>query len=63
MAPLIARALAKYGVDAFDWDVLGSTGDFDEANDLKTYYVDFHHACAPGGYNLNASRSGRCTTT
>ena len=51
-APLIARALAKYGERAFDWTVLATTNSKDKANDLEIHYIARLKCLAPLGYNL-----------
>ena len=59
MAPIIAKAIAKYGADAFIWDILGTTDESEEeANDLERFYIRHHNTLVPFGYNLREGGEG-----
>lgn len=46
---LIGRAINKYGVDAFDYEILEETEDF---NEREVYWIKYYSSLHPDGYNL-----------
>ncbi len=49
---LLARAIAKFGPEAFEVAVLDYAEDLDELNSLENFWVSELGSVAPGGYNL-----------
>lgn len=52
-----SRALKKYGVDSFDWDIIAECGDMDELNRLEIYYIGYYNTYN-NGYNLTLGGDG-----
>ena len=55
----ISKALRKYGVDAFDFDVIDET-DEDHVQELEVAYIQAYNSVAPNGYNLLEAGAGNC---
>ncbi len=51
------RALKKYGVDNFDWDIIDECDDIDELNRLEVYYIGYYDTY-DNGYNLTIGGEG-----
>ena len=49
---LLRQAIAKYGKDAFDVQVIIESLSIDQANDLEKLFIQLNSTLAPGGYNL-----------
>lgn len=50
---LIGKAIRKYGHENFLVEVLDSTDDVEEANELEHYHVLNNNCVVPNGYNMN----------
>lgn len=48
----LSRALRKYGIDAFEIQILEDNLTEDEANEKETYWIRFYDTCFKG-YNQN----------
>lgn len=46
---LLYNAIKKYGVNNFDFTIIGW---FEDYNEKEKYYINFFNSIAPGGYNL-----------
>ena len=55
----ICQAIRKYGVDAFDFEVIAET-DVDRVVDLEAWYINLYDCVAPRGYNLIDRGDGNC---
>ena len=49
---VIARAIKKYGNDAFEFEVIASCKDWEDANDTETELVRQYSSQVPNGYNV-----------
>lgn len=45
------RAIRKYGIDNFDWDIIDKADNIDELNRLEIYYIGWYDTYN-NGYNL-----------
>jgi len=55
------RAIHKYGIDLFDWDVIDDTASNQEELDaLETQYIEEFDCIAPKGYNLKSGGKTGC---
>ena len=52
----IGRAISKYGVKNFDFQILEWTKDYDER---ERYWIDYYESYGPKGYNLTAGGEGQ----
>lgn len=48
----IDRALNKYGIDAFEVEVIDECDNSDELNDKEKYWIKYYDCICPNGYNL-----------
>lgn len=55
--PVINNARAKYGIDAFDFEILKECED-EELNQWEMYYIKELNTKAPNGYNLTDGGEG-----
>lgn len=46
---LISKAIKKYGVQNFSFDIIGW---FDDYNDKEKYYINYYNSVRPYGYNI-----------
>jgi group I intron endonuclease len=54
------RALAKYGAESFDWEVLDLySTDISELNKKEQYYIALYESFGPNGYNMTAGGEGQ----
>jgi group I intron endonuclease len=54
------RAIAKYGIDAFEWHVLETCDSFKKLNDKEKDYIKLYESFGPNGYNMTAGGEGQC---
>ncbi len=48
----IDRAIAKYGIDAFDVSVIEECDDEEKLNEREIYWIAFYNCIRPNGYNI-----------
>ena len=53
------RAIAKYGVDAFEWQVLETCDSLDNLNAKEKDYIQLYESFGPEGYNMTAGGEGQ----
>lgn len=53
------RALAKYGIDSFEWQVLDTATDLQDLNTKEQHYIALHESFGPNGYNMTAGGEGQ----
>ena len=54
------RALAKYGAESFEWEVLDSNSiDNLELNKKEQHYIALYESFGPNGYNMTAGGEGQ----
>jgi len=58
---LFVNTIHRYGVDAFDWHVLGIAYSEDDLEALESFWTDELQALAPNGYVLKRGNRGRMT--
>jgi group I intron endonuclease len=54
------RAIAKYGIDAFEWHVLETCDSFEKLNDKEKDYIKLYESFGLKGYNMTAGGEGQC---
>lgn len=60
---VLGRALRKYGVDAFDYEVIEPCDSEEEALVAERYWIEWYGTVAPNGYNLTTGgESGKVHT-
>lgn len=52
------KAIEKYGEENFEWEIIDSTEDFQEANELESYYIKKYNSFKPNGYNMTFGGDG-----
>lgn len=55
---LIHKAIVKYGVDNFKFEILEHSVSEDKLNDLERYYIELCRSKTPNGYNLTNGGDG-----
>lgn len=55
---LICRALARYGIDNFDWDEVYSDVPDEDLNRLEMEAIKWYNSKSPNGYNLTDGGEG-----
>jgi len=53
------RALAKYGIESFDWHVIDIANNLKELNSKEQHYIELYESFGPKGYNLTAGGEGQ----
>ena len=53
------RAIAKYGVGAFEWQVLETCDSLDNLNAKEKDYIQLYESFGPKGYNMTAGGEGQ----
>ena len=48
------KALYKYGVENFNWEIICECSSVEEANEMEEYYILFLNTLSPNGYNLKS---------
>jgi group I intron endonuclease len=48
------NALAKYSKENFEWQIIESTTDKEQANELEQFYIAYLNTLVPNGYNLES---------
>lgn len=54
----IDRAISKYGIDAFDVDVIEECDSEEKLNEREIYWIAFYNCKKPNGYNLTDGGEG-----
>jgi group I intron endonuclease len=54
------RAIAKYGIDAFEWNVLETCDSLEKLNDKEKDYIKLYESFGLKGYNMTAGGEGQC---
>jgi group I intron endonuclease len=54
------RAIAKYGIDAFEWHVLETCDSLEKLNDKEKDYIKLYESFGLKGYNMTAGGEGQC---
>lgn len=54
----IDRAISKYGIDAFDVDVIEECDSEEKLNEREIYWIAFYNCKKPNGYNLTNGGEG-----
>jgi len=57
-ARVLARAIRKYGPDAFEISVVAQTNSYDEANELEVAWIAKLNSRVPNGYNVSPGGIG-----
>lgn len=52
------NAIAKYGKDEFEWEILYTASDVDELNRLEVHCIEAYNTIRPNGYNLTKGGEG-----
>jgi group I intron endonuclease len=52
------KAINKYGVDSFDWEIIYECHSNDELDYWEMYFINKYNSMAPGGYNLTCGGGG-----
>lgn len=55
--PALYRAFNKYGFDNFEWQLLTSTENRSEINQLENEYIIKYNTLSPNGYNLKLNKT------
>lgn len=55
--PALYRAFNKYGFDNFEWQLLASTENRSEINQLENEYITKYNTLTPNGYNLKLNKT------
>ena len=53
------RALAKYSIDSFEWQILDTTDDLDDLNAKEQHYIALYESFGANGYNMTAGGEGQ----
>ena len=53
------RALAKYGIESFEWQVLDTANDSHDLNSKEQHYITLYESFGPNGYNMTAGGEGQ----
>jgi len=53
------KAIAKYGVDAFEWNVLESCNSIENLNTQEKNYIKIYETFGPKGYNMTEGGEGQ----
>ena len=53
------RALAKYGIESFEWLVIDTADSLSELNTKEQQYIALHESFGPKGYNMTAGGEGQ----
>jgi len=53
------RAISKYGVDAFEWQILATADNLQDLNNKEKECISFHESFGPKGYNMTAGGEGQ----
>lgn len=54
------RAIAKYGIDAFEWHVLETCDSIESLNAKEKDYIKLYESFGPKGYNMTEGGEGQC---
>ena len=57
-APLLKRAIEKYGADNFEWCILEDNISYDKLDIREIHYIKHHNTLKPNGYNLTKGGHG-----
>ena len=52
------KALRKYGLKAFKWEIIDHADTLDEANEKERHYIKKHKSFKPKGYNMTKGGDG-----
>lgn len=55
---IIHRALKKYGIDCFSYDIIEKNKKWEELCELEKYYIKYFNCKKPNGYNLTDGGEG-----
>ncbi len=58
---LIGKAIKKYGIDNFMFEIIDTARDMKELNDLEVKYISELKSIAPAGYNLKEGGDNKIT--
>jgi len=53
------RALAKYGIESFEWHVIDTAMNLLELNSKEQHYIALYESFGPKGYNMTAGGEGQ----
>jgi group I intron endonuclease len=53
------RALAKYGIESFEWHVIDTADNLSELNSKEQKYIELYESFGPNGYNMTAGGEGQ----
>lgn len=53
------RALAKYGIESFEWHVIDTADNLSELNSKEQQYIELYESFGPNGYNMTAGGEGQ----
>lgn len=59
--PLFSRAIQKYGIESFEWEVLATSYDRDELVTLEHEFIAAHNTFAGTGWGYNNNTGGAGT--
>ena len=54
---VFSKAILKYGIDIFNWEVICEVETLEELNEKEIYYISFYNTVSPYGYNLTLGGS------
>lgn len=57
---LVSRAIKKYGIDNFTFEIIDSTLTEDELSEKEYMYIKKFNSLTPNGYNILAYHNGEC---
>lgn len=52
------RAINKYGIDCFKWEIIDECLDKCEINEKEKYYINYYNSKIPNGYNIASGGEG-----
>jgi group I intron endonuclease len=53
------RAITKYGIESFDWQILDTCNNLDDLNAKEKEYIRLYESFGPNGYNMTAGDEGQ----
>jgi group I intron endonuclease len=53
------RAIAKYGIESFDWEVIYLANNLEDLNSKEQHYINLYESFGPAGYNMTAGGEGQ----
>lgn len=55
---LFKKAIRKYGIESFEWDVLANCASIEDCCSLEKHYIKKLNTISPNGYNLTEGGNG-----